>query len=601
MKQIIFKEIEIQHFLSVGEEPVRIEFHPGFHIITGINRDKQDRRNGIGKSTISCGIYFAIFGTTLRELKKELIPNNITNGQCKVELSFDVITEQTRDNYKIVRTLSPTKCYIYKNGDDITRDSIGNNTNYIQNLINCTGDVFQNTVIMTVNNTIPFMAKKKVEKRKFIEGIFNLEVFSEMISNLRADYNDTKKYFDIESTAYTEINNSLTNYKNQHENVLEDRRSKLEKYLKRQETNKSDIKKLESNIVTVSEDMIQSNNEIISTLEAKIPELSEKRDKCLKHVTIFETKTTELKKRLKSIGNELGQECPVCLHVSDVDDIHVIETEKQSIQSKITENNTTIDKLELTVKTIETNINKVNTTIKNIIDKNTKITKQISNQKLIQEKIKQLTEWQEQLKTDINELKTTDTGVEKYIDEYTERLTSSKNTLESIKNKLNMLDVVKYVVSEEGVKSYIVKKMLALFNSRLAYYLKKMDSNCICIFNEYFEEQIINEKGKICSYFNFSGAERKNIDLACLFAFMDIRRLQGDVTFNISLYDELFDSSLDERGVDLVTNILKERVDQYKECVMVISHRKESVKAATGDVIFLEKLNGVTRKINPPE
>ena len=59
----------------------------------------------------------------------------------------------------------------------------------------------------------------------------------------------------------------------------------------------------------------------------------------------------------------------------------------------------------------------------------------------------------------------------------------------------------------------------------------------------------IDEKGKLCSYFNFSGAERKNIDLACLFAFMDIRRVQGDVAFNFSMYDELFDSSLDERGV----------------------------------------------------
>ena len=27
-----------------------------------------------------------------------------------------------------------------------------------------------------------------------------------------------------------------------------------------------------------------------------------------------------------------------------------------------------------------------------------------------------------------------------------------------------------------------------------------MDSNSICIFNEYFEEEIVNEKGKICLY-----------------------------------------------------------------------------------------------------
>ena len=80
---------------------------------------------------------------------------------------------------------------------------------------------------------------------------------------------------------------------------------------------------------------------------------------------------------------------------------------------------------------------------------------------------------------------------------------------------------------------------------------------------------------------------------------MDIRRLQGDVAFNVSMYDELFDSSLDEKGVELVVNILRERLEKYNECMMVISHRKESTKYAdhetnTGRVIFLEKENGIT-------
>jgi len=81
---------------------------------------------------------------------------------------------------------------------------------------------------------------------------------------------------------------------------------------------------------------------------------------------------------------------------------------------------------------------------------------------------------------------------------------------------------------------------------------------------------------------------------------MDIRRLQGDVAFNFSMYDELFDSSLDERGVELVIEILKERIEQHNECVMVISHRKESTKLATGEIIFLEKTNGITTRIETP-
>ena len=225
----------------------------------------------------------------------------------------------------------------------------------------------------------------------------------------------------------------------------------------------------------------------------------------------------------------------------------------------------------------------------------------LTNQKLLKQKAKQLLHWQDQLKVDIKELNSEDTNLDTIITDYNNKVKEIKSKLETVKKKINMLDVVKYIVSEEGVKSYIVKQILHVFNQKLAYYLKKMDSNCICIFNEYFEEQIINEKNKLCSYFNFSGAERKNIDLACLFAFMDIRRLQGDVTFNFSIYDELFDSSLDERGVDLVTSILRERVEKYNECVYVISHRKESVKAATGEVIYLEKSNGITRRVKYAE
>lgn len=78
---------------------------------------------------------------------------------------------------------------------------------------------------------------------------------------------------------------------------------------------------------------------------------------------------------------------------------------------------------------------------------------------------------------------------------------------------------------------------------------------------------------------------------------MDMRKAQGDVHYNLSFYDELFDSSFDEKGVDLVLEILNDRVETQKECIFVISHRKESIKAATGDIVFLEKSNGITKRV----
>ena len=154
MKHITFKKLHIKNFLSVGETPVEITFNTGINIITGINKDKADRRNGVGKSTIADALYFAIFGSTLRDLKKENISNNITGSGTEVSIDF-TITENSNDtDYTITRLLNPSKCYIYKNGDDTTRDSISNTSKYISDLLSSTSEVFQNCIIMTLNKPV---------------------------------------------------------------------------------------------------------------------------------------------------------------------------------------------------------------------------------------------------------------------------------------------------------------------------------------------------------------------------------------------------------------------------------------------------------------
>ena len=58
MKRVNFKKISISNFLSFGEEPVVLEFKKGLHVVTGVNRDKSDRQNGIGKSAMIESLYF---------------------------------------------------------------------------------------------------------------------------------------------------------------------------------------------------------------------------------------------------------------------------------------------------------------------------------------------------------------------------------------------------------------------------------------------------------------------------------------------------------------------------------------------------------------
>ena len=68
------------------------------------------------------------------------------------------------------------------------------------------------------------------------------------------------------------------------------------------------------------------------------------------------------------------------------------------------------------------------------------------------------------------------------LEKHTSRLQDVQKTINKHKDDINLIDIARFVVSEEGVKSYIVKRVLQLLNSKLSYYLKKMDSNCVCVF-----------------------------------------------------------------------------------------------------------------------
>jgi len=194
VKRVNFQKIYIQNFLSVGKPGIEISFKEGINLITGLNIDK-DSRNGVGKSTIIESLYWCLFGDTMREIKKDQVVNNINKKECAVSLSFSVTTKEGTQQYNIIREAKPSKVVIYENGTDVTKSTLSKADDYITKLINADGNIFQNAVIMTANNTIPFMAQKKGDKRKFIEDMLRLSVFGDMSLLIRNDFAETRKAY----------------------------------------------------------------------------------------------------------------------------------------------------------------------------------------------------------------------------------------------------------------------------------------------------------------------------------------------------------------------------------------------------------------------
>ena len=591
MKKVIFKTLKAKNFLSIGKEPVVINFQKGLNIITGINKDLMDRQNGTGKSSIVDSFYFALFGETTRELKKEFVTNNITNETTEVSLSFSI----DKNEYEITRTIKPSKCYLYENGNDISRDSMANTTEYVLSLLNLTPEVFSNCISLSINSTIPFMAQKKIDKRKFIEGIFNLDVFTKMNNLLKEEYKEIKKEIELIGAKHTELSNSIKVIDQQNERIRKERETRKNTIEENIEAYESQLKKLQEKIQGYEITDNKDSESKIKKLEEKIKDTEKVIKGKLELFYNVKKERDMLREDLSKIGTD-EDECPICLRPVTIDDKNHIEARIKEIENKINESlkeGERIDgEMEKDTKQKELFQKGINL-LKDGINKNNL---QIQQKKNDEEKITYAKTQLEKEQNLLKELNNLAKEEEKSTDDLKKKLHTYAEELNEKKKHFKVLDNTKFVFSEEGVKSYVVKKILNLFNSKIAFYLKELNSNAIITFDQYFEEDIKNERGKPTMYFNYSGAERKAIDLAVMFAFIDMLKMQTNVYYNIQFYDELLDTSLDSAGVENVVRLLKEFVQTHFYGIYVISHRKECSKLANGEVVFLEKKNGITKR-----
>lgn len=600
MRYVHFKHIKISNFLSIGRKPVEINFKPGLNIITGKNYDKADRANGVGKSTIADAVHFALYGSTIRDLKKENIVNDqAPESLCEVELELDYQQDEQINKCKIVRTLNPTKCFFFVNGEDITRSGVPQTTELIIDTIKTSSEVFQNSVIMTINNTIPFMAQKKVEKRKFIEGILGLEVFGNMLLLARSDFNDVKRNIDIECTKNEEVNRSLLDAVKQKETYETNKNKRIDTLKVRQDNNIQELAVLNEKLDKIDSVDVAAQAKVEADLnilksaekayEKKVAAINKLITEAEAHIKFNNDRIKKLKK-VDSNCPHCGKDLAEAVNSQYEKDKADCEKEVQDYTEAARQEEPRLKLAQKGLDELENSIPEMERKLNNFALRK----KEIEN---INTRVKQLNDWQNQLVIDIDTLNKDSSNFQDSIDAILNRQKDIKTSIIDLQERMDIIENAKFITSEEGVKSFIVKKILQVLNLRLSQYLRRLESNSIVTFNEFFDETITNERGKECSYFNFSGAERKAIDLAMLFTFQDVRRAQADVWLNLSMFDELLDSSLDEKGIELVLDILRERVDNYSESIYIISHRKESKKYCTnGEIIYLEKKNGITTR-----
>ena len=536
----------------------------------------------------------------MRELSKlAFIVNRKVGKNCIVRLEADIENSSSGiDTYLVERKLAPQSLKLWKNGVEVTKSTTQETNKFIEELFMAEKDIFQNCILMRANNTVPFMAKKKQEKKNFIETIFNLNVFSMMARLLKEDIRATKGQYALEQNTLSLHKNNIASYQNEMERLI-DMQTQYE-VRKQHEVDAINEKINEENRrisdYAKSYETLKAKSNTgadINSLRNLVLETERKRQEMMKIKSQLSIDDGVFRRELHKLENS-SSVCPTCNRAYSVEDMDKRAEDIKEINGKINEISLKLDFLNSKIQEADEEIANNKISIKTIEDE-LRLMDEI--QRKISEGVRIIKLYMEQLdnKNEKQDISGID-NFKKLIESTQDALDTVQKAVDKLEKELGKMNICEHILGEYGVRAYIVNQLLDLFNNRIMYYLTAIKSTFNFKFNEFFEEEITDSNGVICLYNNCSGAEMKKIDLAISFAINDMLSLQKQISYNIIFFDEILDSSVDDKSLNIILNFISEHTQKENKSVYIISHKSGAQIPYINEVITLEKVNGFTKR-----
>ena len=573
--RINFRKAKAKNFQSYGNCEIELRYDTDpFTLITG--------KNGAGKSTLLVDLLcFAFYGKVIRKgVTLSTIINNVNKKACKVELEFDI---DSRKTYKIIRGLKPDILELYEKIDDKwQKHELESSKKLIQNQIN---DIIKidiatltNICIMTIDNRKPFVDLSPEETRNITETLFGIIIFSDMIKDFKEQNKSNKETLKInikDLELYKELaKDGITKLK-EFEKLKENFQEEKDKKLDLLNTDK-EAKTKEHVAKTKEIEKIKEKYEA-QDFESKIKILEEQiaTDKDLNHQHEGDIKANMAlianeTKKLELIKN--SDECPTC---NEIFTAEKKEKEISSIETLIHDYDKEND-ISLKKKA------KINT---EITIKQNQLTDIKDDQYHLEKKLTLAEKEIDILKRDlddiINKIKVQendniDDKISNLIDrkKIEEHKTKYKNL--KIEND-QLIEKSKYVnLSLEvlpKIKKDIIKKDIPYLNSLIVSYMKEFQKSFAIQFDEEFKVSLKGFSKKGLGFYNLSSGEKKRLDLVILLSFIDLIKRKNSVSTNILVFDEIFSSSLDFDGAEILIDLLTKKINEGAiDNIFVISH-----------------------------
>ena len=181
---------------------------------------------------------------------------------------------------------------------------------------------------------------------------------------------------------------------------------------------------------------------------------------------------------------------------------------------------------------------------------------------------------------------------EQQIEKSNAAIENSVVTLDAHNKTANMYKVATELLKDSGIKAQMICRYIPLLNSYVNKHLDSLGAGFRLEIDREFNDKIIGRYKDEFSYVSLSQGERCRVDLAMLFAWLQVATESSGVGSNLLVLDEIGASELDADGVDSMFTILDEVC--HNKNVFIISHR-DDIAQRCRSVIQIEKREGFSK------
>jgi DNA repair exonuclease SbcCD ATPase subunit len=571
----------MRNFLSIGAVTQTLDLNcEDLTLVLGVNLDLggADSRNGVGKTTIVNALFYALFGQSLGNIKKDNLINLTNNKNMLVTLDF----ESQGIQYRIERGRRPnvTKLYVGGQEQNLEDTSQGDSRETqvdIEKLISLSPDLFRH--IVTLNTyTEPFLGLRASDQRTVIEQLLGITQLSEKSERLKEEIKTVKTLIsqeEITIRADTEANQRLQEQIDnlvRRQTMWHQQRAKTQLELATQLADLQDIDVDQEVKNHASLDRINREQQQRQQLTQQLAQIRKNLAREQRDLTEIQNQIQDLEKnKCHSCGQKLGTH----LHKSML-------AEKLADQAKLAD---TVKQFTTDATLLEEHLEQLP-----ILEKppaiHYKTLTQALNHKNTMDNLEQ-------------RLVELDTQTDPYADQILEMQSNAiKAIVYTNLNDLNrVLDhqefLLKILTNKDSfVRKRIIDQNLSYLNTRLSFYLDTLGLPHTVMFQNDLTVAI-SELGRELSFDNLSRGERNRLILSLSWAFRDVWE-NAHQPINLMFVDELLDSGLDSLGVNLALGMLKTMSRDQNRSIFLVSHRDE-LSSRVNSVLNVVKENGFTQ------